>query len=96
MNFIDIVWVLEQVLTRECTMFKSSNLMQKTINYNNIPNLPININGESFENINQILFLTENNELSLYLIQYLGNQNISFKIFPIRCIQSLNLGGGLQ
>ena len=68
MDLFDIVTLLDTNFVRECVMFKDNILMQKTVNYINTSMLPLNINNQTFNNINQLIFITKNN--SLYLLVY--------------------------
>ena len=68
MDFVEITEILEDYLIRGCILYKSTNYMQKTVNYINTSTFSININNHSYANIKQALFLTENNIVYLYLI----------------------------
>lgn len=65
--------------------------MQKTINYNTSSSFSINLNGASFNNINQVFFIEENNILSLYIEELLGNNNRKYEIIPLTQINSLEV-----
>lgn len=86
-DLVEIIDILEDDLVRDCIVYKSSEHMQKTINYSDTSNFTVNINNRSYENISQALFLTENNIVNLYLI----SNNDSNIIFPLNQINTLEV-----
>ena len=94
MDLFDIVTLLDTNFVRECVMFKDNILMQKTVNYINTSMLPLNINNQTFNNINQLIFITKNNSLYLYLITNLFNNNQKTEEIEINAINSFTIGAG--
>lgn len=92
MDFVEIISILEASdLVRGCVLFKSSNNMQKTINYINSNPFTINLNGSTFNNINQLFFIIENTLLYIYLEELLDNNNAKYSYFPLQEINSLEV-----
>lgn len=87
-----IVQTLDSNFDRSCVLFKDSDLMQKTVQYINTSESTFNINNQSFNNINQVLFISKEDSLYLYLITNLFNKNQKIEEFPIRNINTFTIG----
>ena len=93
MDFVEIINILdsETSLNRNCRMFKSADLMQKTVNYIGTSTFSININEDSFNNINQLFFINDNDSLYVYLEQLLDNNNKNYKIYSLNEISEFEV-----
>ena len=92
MDFVEVVEVLDNSnLVRNCTLFKSSDLMQKTINYINSSSFAINLNGETFNDINQLFFIYENDLLYLYANTQIKRKSSNIKKIPLKYINYLEV-----
>ena len=91
MNFSNVIEILDTDLNRECIMYKSSEIMQKTIQYNSTNPLTINLNNETFNYINKVIFINDGGSIYLYLTTDLVNKNEKTEKILIADINTLEV-----
>lgn len=92
MDFVSLVNILDNTdLVRNCIIFKDNDLMQKTINYIGNSNFTTNINGNDFNNISQLLIINKNDNLYVYLVSYINENNLNYTEFEIENINNIGV-----
>ncbi len=92
MDFVTLINILEDDLTRDCIVYKSSNNMQKTATYHSLSDFQIVVNSNcNISKVNQIFFIQNDNDLLVYFEKLLDNEVRDYEVYNINEISSLEV-----
>lgn len=92
MDFVSLITILENSLNRGCIMYKSSTIMQKTVNYTIDGGFQVVVNTNcNINNVTQIFFITENNNLFVWFEKLYENDVRKYDTYDITEINSLEV-----